>query len=39
MGEYIIFLKDGKKVWEGSNQNLLTNDVPSLQEFLSTKLT
>ncbi len=34
MGEYIIFLKDGKKVWEGSNQNLLTNDVPSLQEFL-----
>jgi phospholipid/cholesterol/gamma-HCH transport system ATP-binding protein len=39
MGEYIIFLKDGKKVWEGSNQNLLTNDVPSLKEFLSTKLT
>jgi phospholipid/cholesterol/gamma-HCH transport system ATP-binding protein len=39
MGEYIIFLKDGKKVWEGSNQNLLTNEVPSLQEFLSTKLT
>ncbi|MEY4273129.1 MAG: hypothetical protein RL638_77 [Bacteroidota bacterium] len=39
LGEYIIFLKDGKKVWEGSNQNLLTNDVPSLQEFLSTKLT
>ncbi|MHA8106246.1 ABC transporter ATP-binding protein [Aquirufa sp. 5-AUSEE-100C1] len=38
MGEYIIFLKDGKKIWEGSNQNLLTNDVPSLQEFLSTKL-
>jgi len=39
MGEYIIYLKDGKKVWEGSNQNLLTNDVPALQEFLSTKLT
>ncbi len=39
LGEYIIFLKDGKKVWEGSNQNLLTNDVPALQEFLSTKLT
>ncbi|MFM6938188.1 MAG: ABC transporter ATP-binding protein [Aquirufa sp.] len=39
MGEYIIFLKDGKKVWEGSNQNLLKTDVPSLQEFLSTKLT
>ena len=39
MGEYIMFLKDGKKVWEGSNQNLLKTDVPSLQEFLSTKLT
>lgn len=39
MGEYIVFLKDGKKVWEGSNQNLLQTDVPSLQEFLSTKLT
>jgi phospholipid/cholesterol/gamma-HCH transport system ATP-binding protein len=39
LGEYIIFLKDGKKVWEGSNQNLLQTDVPSLQEFLSTKLT
>jgi phospholipid/cholesterol/gamma-HCH transport system ATP-binding protein len=39
MGEYIIFLKDGKKVWEGSNQNLLQTEVPSLQEFLSTKLT
>ena len=39
LGEYIIFLKDGKKVWEGSNQNLLQTEVPSLQEFLSTKLT
>ncbi len=39
MGEYIMFLKDGKKVWEGNNQNLMSTDVPSLQEFLSTKLT
>jgi phospholipid/cholesterol/gamma-HCH transport system ATP-binding protein len=39
LGEYIIFLKDGKKVWEGNNQNLLQTKVPSLQEFLSTKLT
>ncbi|MEN9959254.1 MAG: hypothetical protein RLZZ474_1498 [Bacteroidota bacterium] len=39
LGEYIIFLKDGKKVWEGNNQNLLQTEVPSLQEFLSTKLT
>lgn len=39
LGEYIIFLKDGKKVWDGNNQNLLQTEVPSLQEFLSTKLT
>ncbi|MEK6548443.1 MAG: ATP-binding cassette domain-containing protein [Bacteroidota bacterium] len=39
LGEYIIFLKDGNKVWEGNNQNLLQTNVPSLQEFLSTKLT
>ncbi|WP_395767182.1 ABC transporter ATP-binding protein [Aquirufa sp.] len=39
MGEYIMFLKDGEKLWDGSNQNLLSTDVPALQEFLSTKLT
>jgi len=39
LGEYIIFLKDGKKLWEGNNQNLLQTEAPSLQEFLSTKLT
>jgi phospholipid/cholesterol/gamma-HCH transport system ATP-binding protein len=39
MGEYIMFFKDGKKVWEGNNQNLMATDVPALQEFLSTKLT
>jgi phospholipid/cholesterol/gamma-HCH transport system ATP-binding protein len=38
MGEYIMFLKDGKKIWEGSNKNMLHSDVPALQEFLSTKL-
>jgi phospholipid/cholesterol/gamma-HCH transport system ATP-binding protein len=39
MGEYIMFLKDGHKVWEGSNENLLDTNLPDLQEFLSTKLT
>jgi hypothetical protein len=34
-----MFLKDGEKLWDGSNQNLLKTDVPALQEFLSTKLT
>ncbi len=38
MGQYIMFLKDGKKVWEGTNKNILDSQVPSLQEFLSTKL-
>jgi phospholipid/cholesterol/gamma-HCH transport system ATP-binding protein len=38
MGEYIIFLKDGKKSWEGNAENLLTSGVPDLQEFLSTKI-
>jgi phospholipid/cholesterol/gamma-HCH transport system ATP-binding protein len=38
MGEYIMFLKGGKKLWEGNSGNLLTTDVPDLQEFLSTKL-
>ncbi len=39
MGEYIMFLKDGEKLWDGSNQNLLSTEVPALKEFLSTKLT
>ena len=38
MGEYIMFLKGGKKLWEGNSGNLLKTDVPDLQEFLSTKL-
>ena len=38
MGEYIMFLKDGKKLWEGSTSNLLQTTEPALQEFLSTKL-
>jgi phospholipid/cholesterol/gamma-HCH transport system ATP-binding protein len=38
MGEYIMFLKDGKKLWEGNKTNLLATEVPALQEFLSTKL-
>jgi phospholipid/cholesterol/gamma-HCH transport system ATP-binding protein len=38
MGEYIMFLKDGKKLWEGDKSNLLQTSEPALQEFLSTKL-
>jgi phospholipid/cholesterol/gamma-HCH transport system ATP-binding protein len=38
MGQYIMFLKDGKKMWEGNSANMMSNIVPELQEFLSTKL-
>jgi phospholipid/cholesterol/gamma-HCH transport system ATP-binding protein len=38
MGQYIMFLKDGKKLWEGNSKNMMSNTVPELQEFLSTKL-
>ena len=38
MGQYIMFLKDGKKMWEGHSKNMMSNTVPELQEFLSTKL-
>ena len=38
MGQYIMFLKDGKKMWEGNSNNMMSNTVPELQEFLSTKL-
>ncbi len=38
MGEYIMFLKDGKNLWEGNAGNIMANEIPDLQEFLSTKL-
>jgi phospholipid/cholesterol/gamma-HCH transport system ATP-binding protein len=38
MGESIIFLKEGKKIWEGNSESFHHSGVPSLEEFLSTKL-
>jgi phospholipid/cholesterol/gamma-HCH transport system ATP-binding protein len=38
MGESIIFLKDGKKIWEGNSGTFHHSGVPELEEFLSTKL-
>ncbi|MCE4216918.1 ABC transporter ATP-binding protein [Aquirufa antheringensis] len=38
MGESIIFLKDGKKIWEGNSDTFHHSGVPELEEFLSTKL-
>ena len=38
MGETIIFLKEGKKIWEGNSDTFHYSGVPALEEFLSTKL-
>ncbi len=34
IGDYIMFLYQGKKVWEGSKSNILDTQEPALQEFL-----
>lgn len=34
MGEYIMFLYKGKKLWEGNSQNILENDVEELNNFI-----
>ncbi len=36
IGEYIMFLHKGKKVWEGDNENIMYAEVPELQEFVFT---
>lgn len=34
MGDYIIFLSQGKKAWEGSSKELFYTQVPALKDFL-----
>ncbi|WP_420153059.1 ABC transporter ATP-binding protein [Siphonobacter sp.] len=34
IGEDILFLHQGHKLWEGTKDNILDTDVPELQEFL-----
>ena len=34
IGEYIMFLHNGKKVWEGNHETLLESDQPALNDFL-----
>ncbi|MFL5730108.1 MAG: ABC transporter ATP-binding protein [Cytophagaceae bacterium] len=34
IGEHIIFVHQGLKLWEGTNDEILNNDVPELNEFL-----
>ena len=34
MGEKIMFLYKGKKLWEGDNSNIRTSNVPEMHEFI-----
>ena len=34
IGETILFLKDGNKEWEGSNQNIFKTDNEAVTEFV-----
>ena len=34
IGEHIMFLFKGEKVWEGSNKNILETEVVALQDFI-----
>jgi phospholipid/cholesterol/gamma-HCH transport system ATP-binding protein len=34
IGEYVMFMYKGKKLWEGDNSNIIETKVPELKEFL-----
>lgn len=34
MGDYIMYLYQGHKLWQGDSNNILQTDVPELKEFL-----
>ena len=34
IGEYVMFLYKGRKVWEGDSNNIIDTEVPELKEFL-----
>lgn len=34
IGDYIMFMYKGQKVWEGTSKNIMDTQVPELQEFL-----
>lgn len=39
MGEKIVFLKEGNKVWEGTSKEIKNSGIESLDEFVFSKLT
>ena len=34
IGDYIIYMYQGQKLWEGDNQEILGTTVPELKEFI-----
>lgn len=34
IGDYIMFLYQGKKIWEGNSQTILDTNLPELEEFV-----
>lgn len=34
IGEYILFMYQGKKIWEGSNENILQSEAAELHDFI-----
>ena len=34
IGDYILYLYKGQRLWQGSNKEILDTDVPELQEFV-----
>ncbi len=36
IGEYIMFIYQGTKLWEGDNENIMEAEIPELQEFVFT---
>ena len=34
IGEYVMFIFEGAKVWEGTNQDITKSDVKELNDFL-----
>lgn len=34
IGDYIMFLHEGKKFWEGSNKEIAKTDIPELNDFV-----
>jgi phospholipid/cholesterol/gamma-HCH transport system ATP-binding protein len=34
IGDYVMFLYKGHKVWEGSNETIMDSDVKELQDFV-----